>query len=308
MTASLGASVVIPTYGRDHVLLETIQRVLALDPAPGELLVVDQSPAHAEQVERELRALDGAGRIRWVRLDRPSIPGAMNLGLSLAREDVVIFLDDDVVPVADLIGAHLAAQREAPFVAGQVLQPGEQPQPLAEGPQAPFSFRSSGRGPVDELIGCNFSVRRASALSLGGFDEQFVAAGYRYEREFCDRVRRAGHVILFEPLAGVRHLQAAAGGTRAFGHHLRTARPGHSVGSYYYLLQSRPSGWLRRFLVRPLRSIRTRHHLRRPWWILPTLLAEAAGMMWALRLWRQGPRLVSSRLQGDDQPEGVAGS
>lgn len=288
-------SIVIPTFGRDEILIETIRRVLALDPPPAELLVMDQTPSHAAGVERELAALDDAGSIRWIRLPRPSIPQAMNRGLLLAQNDVVIFLDDDVIPVPDLVAVHLAAQRGSGIVVGQVLQPGEEPVERGAGRS---TFSSSTRGEIGEIIGCNFSVRRNLALSLGGFDERFVAVAYRFEQEFADRARRAGESILFEPTASVRHLRAPSGGTRAYGVHLRTARPNHSVGAYYYLLRARPTGWLMRLLGRPFRAVRTRHHLRRPWWIPPTVLAEAGGLLWALWLIAAGPRL----LRGEERP------
>lgn len=283
------ASVVIPTYGRDRVLVETVQRVLALDPPPAEVLVMDQSPSHAQDVAHTLAELDHAGSIRWIRLPKPSIPGAMNRGLELARHATVIYLDDDVAPVPGLVADHLAAQKGAGIVVGQVLQPGEDPTP-ADGPA--FAFNSSAPQEIGEIIGCNFSVRRDLARTLGGFDERFVAVAYRFEQEFADRARRAGETILFAPAASIRHLRAPRGGTRTYGTHLRTARPNHSVGGYYYLLRARPRGWLSRLLRNPFRAVCTRHHLRRPWWILPTLIAEAGGLIWALCLVASGPKLL----------------
>lgn len=254
---------------------------------------MDQSLAHAAEVERELAALDEARHIRWIRLARPSIPAAMNHGLAVAAHDIVIYLDDDVVPSPGLVAAHLSAQRGSGIVVGQVLQPGEEPVPAVVG--GGFTFNSALRQEIEEIIGCNFSVRRDLGLSLGGFDERFVAVAYRFEQEFADRARRAGERILFEPAAGIRHLRAPSGGTRAYGMHLRTARPNHSVGRYYYLLRARPAGWLARLLRSPFRAVWTRHHLRRPWWILPTLVAEAGGLLWALWLFAAGPRLLRSR-------------
>src|SRR6185369_12123650 len=110
--------------------------------------------------------------------------------------------------------------------------------------------------------------RREDALALGGFDENFVRVAYNFEREFADRWRAAGGTIQFTPEAAIRHLKAAAGGTRSFGEHLTTAFPAHSVGAYYFLLRSPLAKHrLRAFAARLVRSVVTRHHLRRPWWI-----------------------------------------
>lgn len=293
-----GVSIVVPTYGRHEVLVETLVRLAELDPPAAEIVVVDQTPDHPQAVDRRLAELEAAGSIRRLRRERPSIPGAMNDGLLAARGEIVLFCDDDVIPVAELAGAHRLAHQRNPraIVAGQVLQPGEQPEALSGDT---FAFRSSLAQRASEFVGCNFSIRRDVLLELGGFDERFVAAAYRYERELADRATRAGVPVLFEPAAALRHLRASGGGTRAWGDHLRTTRPGHAVGEYYYLLRARgrPGRW-RELAGRPWRAIRTRHHLRHPWWIPATLIAEVTGFLWGLALVARGPGLLADPGRG----------
>jgi GT2 family glycosyltransferase len=295
---ALPVSIVIPTYRRGQVLVDTVGYLRALEPPAAEILLVDQTERHDPAIAAHLLALDASGAVRWMRLPAPSITRAMNEGLRRASQPVVLYLDDDIVPGDALIAAHHAAQAsgEAGIVAGQVLQPGEQPtQPAGE-----FRFTSSARAWIDELMGGNFSVKRALALELGGFDENFVHVAYRFEAEFCSRARSAGERILYEPAASIRHLRAGQGGTRAFGQHLTTARPSHSVGAYYYLLAARGiEGRVGKMAWRFARSVRTRHHLRRPWWIPATLAAEAMGLLWALRLRLAGPRLLAR--EGSDK-------
>lgn len=287
-------SIVVPTFERHEILVETLRGLLALDPPAAEIVVVDQSARHPPGTEQALAQLERTGAIRRWRRSAPSIPGAMNDGLLAARSEVVLFCDDDVEADRRLAGTHAEAHRAFPraLIAGQVLQPGEVPEPL-EGER--FEFRSTLPQEVREFVGCNFSVRRDVLVALGGFDESFVAAAYRYEGELCDRARRAGVSTRFEPRASVRHLRAPRGGTRAWGDHLRTARPSHAVGEYYYLLRARERAgrWLE-LGRRPLRAVRTRHHLRRPWWIPVTLFAEATGLLWALWLAARRPRLLPS--------------
>ena len=271
-------------------MLDTIARLMSLADAPDEILIVDQTRDHPHDIEAKLRALDEQGRIRWLRLEQPSIPKAMNVALREARSDTVLFLDDDIIPGENLVAAHREAQAHAMLVAGMVLQPGEKPASLRPGES--FRFTSDAPARIAEFMGGNFSVRRETAVALGGFDENFVGAAYRFEAEFASRhVARHGP-IHYEPGAVIDHLQIATGGTRAHGHHLRTLRPMHSVGAYYFLLRARPSGWVRQYLWRPIRAVRTRHHLRRPWWIPLTLFSELRGMYLAWRLFRSGPRLL----------------
>lgn len=291
MAVALPISVVIPTYRRESVLLETLAYMLALDPGPSEILVIDQSEKHEPETTRQLETLQAAGHIRVVSLAAPSIPCAMNRGLQEAKQEIVLFLDDDIRPEPGLVSAHLAAHNEHPdvLVAGRVIQPWEEGLDIP--PDGPFQFAGLRTAWIDEFMGGNFSVSRSRALALGGFDENFVRVAYRFEAEFAHRARNLGLRIRFEPDACLHHLKAGVGGTRTFGEHLTTWKPGHAVGAYYHALRTTDgTDCLREFFGRPIRAVATRHHLRRPWWIPATLFAELCGMIWAVKLAWAGPR------------------
>ena len=268
MTSSVSITVAIPTYGRDQVLVDTIRHVLALDPPPAEVIVLDQTKEHVLEVARTLEAWHRSAAIRWLHLPEPLIPGALNRGLIEARHDIVLFLDDDIVPEPGLVKAHVNAheQIKARLVAGRVVQPWQRENDFSCDKQ--FHFASCRPAWIEEFMAGNFSISRQLALKIGGFDECFVRVAYNFEAEFAHRWRNAGNGIYFEPAAKIHHLRATDGGTRMFGEHLRSVRPNHAVGAYYYFLRT----WSGRksmfkFLARPFRAISTRHHLRRPWWI-----------------------------------------
>jgi GT2 family glycosyltransferase len=280
------------------VLIESIDSLLRIAPNAAEILVLDQTAQHTAQVNDALDRWHASGQIRWLRLSEPSIPRAMNLGLLEASNDVVLFLDDDIVPFPELVAAHVNAHREGHrLVAGRVLQPWDGD--VASAPWDAKQFASTEAREVEGFMGGNFSLRRREAMELGGFDENFVRVAYHFEREFADRWRSRGGPIFFCPDAAIRHLKAASGGTRSFGGHLTTFLPAHSVGAYYYLLRSpRAERRVLEFFARPLHSIMTRHHLRRPWWIPVTLFAELTGILWALALYARGPRYCEGRSEG----------
>src|SRR5207244_5290097 len=96
--AVAGADVItiaIPTYNRQEIAVQTVLRLL---PFGAPIVVVDQTPAPHEP----LASLP----IRLIRLPEPSIPHAMNVAVEAAATDVVLFLDDDVVPSPALVDAH----------------------------------------------------------------------------------------------------------------------------------------------------------------------------------------------------------
>lgn len=286
MKTPLSVSIVIPTYRREVVLLDTLRALLALEQPAAEILVVDQTEQHEARTETALGEMASHGSIRWLRLAEASIPKAMNAGLMHASHPVVLFLDDDIRPAPGLVAAHYAAHAAATdmLVAGRVIQPWEEG--LDHSLQPSFHFAGTRPQRINEFMGGNFSIRRATALALGGFDQNFVRVAYKFEAEFAHRFRASGRGIVFEPAAWLHHLKAGSGGTRTFGEHLTTWRPDHAVGAYYYGLRTGEVGV---FATRPLRAVATRYHFRHPWRIPGTLIAELSGMLWALGLFLRGP-------------------
>ena len=289
-------TVAIPTYGRDQSLVDTIEAILGLSPQPLEVLVVDQTRSHSPSCFEYLKETNSKGLINWMRLSKPSITQAMNIALKKATGDHVLFLDDDIIPDTALISAHLSSAIEKPndIIAGRVLQPWHQgkPDPAAQ----PFLFNSLDSKKVKEFIGCNVCIPRDLAIDIGGFDVNFVRVAYRYEAEFAHRWIQSGLEITYSPKALIHHLKVRRGGTRSHGDHLRTWRPDHSVGRYYYLLKCKPIHLaLVGFISGFFRSIRTRHHLSKPWWIPFTAFAELTGACWAINLALKGAKLLKRR-------------
>ena len=293
-------SVVIPTYRRGEILLHTLDLLFRLDPPPREILAVDQTEQHSTEVAQALQRLESCGRIRVIRFSPPSIPRAMNVGLREAKGSVVLYLDDDVEPASNLVAAHAARYAGGyAAVCGQVLQPGEVPDPAANpGPRgtgfrADLDFRFCGTREAElaSVISCNLSVDREIALSIGGFDEQFIGSAYRYETDFARRLVAAGHRIRFAPEASLRHLRLSIGGTRSLGDHLRRPSPLHSVGDYYFAFRHARGAERWAYGVRRLmREICNRFYLKRPWQIPAKAISELRAWGMALRLHRQGPR------------------
>lgn len=291
-------SVVIPTYGREGVLLDTVRSVLALAEPPDEVLVIDQTEEHESDTAAALHAWASEGVVRWIRLPRPSIPVAMNTGLREARSQVVLFLDDDVVPEPGLVAVHRGAHGgpSVAAVVGMVLQPGEEPVPgsgrrgATQGLGADLGFRFCSSEPCEiaNVMAGNLSVNRDAALACGGFDERFVGVAYRFETEFARRLKRHGGRIVYEPRAAIRHLKAPSGGTRTWGDHRTSARPEHSVGDYYFaLLEGRGlERWryvLRRIVREPLAGARATGPASLP----AKLLGELRGLQLARKLVRE---------------------
>jgi len=224
----------------------------------------------------------------------------MNVGLSAAANEIVLFLDDDIIPGQVLIKIHSEGYRDESIcaIAGQVLQPEEKSGSSAtaykkNGLQRymDFPFWSDQQALIENGMAGNLSVRKKYALQVGGFDENYVGVAYRFETDFCRRLCRGGGNILFEPAASIRHLRADRGGTRKYGTHLCSYRPHHGVGDYYFALQNGTfSESLPYILCRPFKEISTRFHLRKPICIPVKLFGEMLALCWALWLYVRGSK------------------
>jgi GT2 family glycosyltransferase len=281
-------TIAIPTYKRGAILIETLERLLTLEPPPREIIVVDQTPEHPPEIARRLEALQD--RIKLIKLDQPSIPHAMNVALQQATSPIVLYVDDDVEPPPHLAAAHARVYEDQGVWAcvGQVLQPGEQPEHFDEKTLRSGLIRDLGMRfnhdtamDVQNVIACNLSVRRDRALAIGGFDEHFTMVAYRFETEFAVRVVKAGGRVRFEPAAGLRHLKIPTGGVRAYGDHKRSAHPAHSTGDYYFARLHVPRFWT--YVAQRLRqNVLTRYHLTHPWFIPAKVIGEIRGLLLAL--------------------------
>ena len=293
----LNISIVIPTYRREQTLVNTINFLLGLDTLADEILVVDQTQQHETRTESLLSDLHQAHKIRWIRRTEASITKAMNHGLAEARNQLVLFLDDDIEPISELVAEHLHAHQRTPDLwasVGQVVQPWQSPADISPPGRmtglrkdCDFPFHTTSNHNVENVMAGNLCVNREKTLSIGGFDENFVGSAFRFETEFAKRVGKAGGRIRFQGAAGIKHLRVNEGGTRSTGSHLTSADPKHGVGDHYYaFLHGTPTEAWRYSIIRVLREVRTKFHLTHPWWIPVKLVGETRAMWQGCKLAR----------------------
>lgn len=292
-------TIAIPTYRRGAILLSMLGRVFTLDPPADEIVVIDQTLDHPAEVAAQLETWSREKRITYIQRATPSIPQAMNHALRVAKSDLVLFLDDDVEPVRDIVAAHASvyAAPDVWAVVGQCLDPGvvpeHYPQPMNDYGIRDLGFRFNHDEAADiaNVIAMNLSVRRERALQIGGFDENYVMVAYRFESDFALRLVAAGGRIRFEPRASVKHLKIPTGGTRAYGDHRTSTSPAHSAGDYYFALHHARS-FAEHVRTRLRKNVLTRYHARHPWTIPAKLVGELRGLVLARRLAKQGRKLL----------------
>ncbi len=107
---ALSASVVIPTYQkveRLRIVLDTF-RVQSLSPDRFEIVVVnDGSDDGTDALLSHVRATNPLFPLRSIRQARQGRAAARNQGIQLAKHPVLVFCDDDTIPLPHYLAAHL---------------------------------------------------------------------------------------------------------------------------------------------------------------------------------------------------------
>ena len=103
-------SIIIPTYNRSALLQRAVASALTACPQDGEVIVIDDRSDTAETALRDIT--DPRLRITTNTGDKGAA-GARNHGIAQARGEIVMFLDDDDVMVADYPARVIAAARES---------------------------------------------------------------------------------------------------------------------------------------------------------------------------------------------------
>jgi GT2 family glycosyltransferase len=221
----VAASLIIPTYNRSEVLLDTLGMAVRQEYGSYEIIVVDQTKSIDARLRRYLSA--AGDRIQYIHLPEPSLPAARNAGIRAAKGDIILFVDDDVRIEPDYLAGHMRNYEDPAVggVMGALVKSFDQP-----GDVYLDSFKSSSRGHwpeftvapgprpdvslVNWLIGCNASYRRRALVDVGLCDERFSGSGWCEDADLSMRIGRAGYTLLLDSRIKLIHLELSSGGCR----------------------------------------------------------------------------------------------
>jgi GT2 family glycosyltransferase len=207
-------SIVLSTLGNYDVLAKVLDGYERQDAPAGsfELLVVtdqkDPDPARVDALvaERPYPVTRLSGR-------RPGLSANRNTGWDAARAPVVMFTDNDTIPVRRLVSEHLASHAAHPdkevAVAGHVRwAKGIEVTPFMKwldyGIQFDYTSLKGDEGSWAHLYGANSSIKRSFLAQVGGYDEERLP--YLYEDlDWGYRAREHGVRVIYNRRAIVDH-------------------------------------------------------------------------------------------------------
>lgn len=223
-------SLIVPTYGREQVLRDTLKNVAQQDYPHYEVLVVDQTQTHEPETQALLETMAAADKIRYYQLPWASLPGARNYAIERSQGDILVFIDDDVELPPGYLQAHARNYLDRPevgAVAGRVFDRMkladaggleiETLPPEAMDPGIAWYHidlvHTTKPQQVLTARGCNMSFRRSLFTEHGlRFDERFRGSAVREESDFCLGLRPTGLIIWYDPEAHLVHLGEETGG------------------------------------------------------------------------------------------------
>jgi GT2 family glycosyltransferase len=210
-------TVVVPTFRRPDALDVTLTSLAAVEHPTDRLEVIVVDDGSGDETPEVVSSHPG---VTFVRQENSGAAAARNRGARVARGDFVLFVDDDIVVETSHLVRHLAVHARHP----RALINGEwefAPATMAALQATPFGryrlaleeeFRRA--APVEALNdGCfrcdvipsqDLSLSRELFWEIGGFDEDFPAAGAE-DQEFSLRARDAGCVLLRDPSIRLLH-------------------------------------------------------------------------------------------------------
>lgn len=211
-------SLIIPTYNREAVLVDSIRCALRQEGVDYEVIVVDQTLGHDPATREYLQEV--SSRIRYHYSEQKGLTRARNTGFRLSSGDVLVFIDDDTLFEPDFLARHLEAHQAGnDVVQGRVIEERSRlySRPVWITPW--LKFRGGNNCPRDgatnNVTGCNFSVSRAAYEALGGFDEGYIGRATREDSDFGYRAWKSGYKVWYASRACVRHLALPSGGVKS---------------------------------------------------------------------------------------------
>lgn len=210
-------TILIPSYQRREPLrrlLEALDASVVRQPELGEgldiLVVLDGSTDGSREMCDQME-LQMSLTAHW----KPNAgrAAARNAGLERARGDIILMLDDDMVPADDLLARHRdfhEHHREPAFLMGPCLFPRDvevvgMNRGWAEEQYARLAQQGEVLDPDDGSF-ANTSAPLALIRELGGFDPRFVGWGGE-DYEMALRILRAGVPLRYEHALVAWHLQ-----------------------------------------------------------------------------------------------------
>ena len=226
--APSSVSIVICTKDRCRLLAQLVDCLLHLDAALVREIVIVANPAEDSLAHRVHAHYATKKRVSVLRHEGAyNFSQQSNRGAARCSGDLLLFLNDDIVPIT----SHWLEALRAPFADAKVgisgpllLYPDERSQHAgmylgfndcaghtmrgARLPEDEYMFMASAPRNVSAVTGAAMLTTRALFEDMNGFDRQLGT--YLQDLDFCLRVRNSDRDIIYEPRSLLFHMESVS--------------------------------------------------------------------------------------------------
>jgi glycosyltransferase involved in cell wall biosynthesis len=239
----LRISVIIPSHFRPGALCRVLEGLSRQTFPFSDFEVVVVLDGECAESVRMMSERTWPFELRYFVQSQRGATAARNLALREARGQVIVALDDDVVPSANLLSAHAKwhLNSDPNLVIGTFSRSTESPEPLVQR-ACDWSHLHTGllgqagsdQNNLASLVADgNLSVPRAELLAIGGWDEAIRGVGGSDDLDLARRWLAAGYRLQSDPSAIGEHYWC-----KTWSEHLRDQR---NIGrAHKYVVEKNP--------------------------------------------------------------------
>ena len=238
----ISVELVIPSYNRFKLLLNTLKQIRVLYP---DLNICAGVQGDIVQASKGYFASDY--KVRFINVPTPSTTNALNLCINSSEANIVLILDDDAVPHFGWLESHVSAFASDPeltytcgreirfrmgrsvyseaarivveWIFGLLLKKNKTINGRIVGWTNKLglifgNFDQPGTCLINTPRGCNMAVRKEPFLKMGGFRDTYWGNAWGYEADFGLRMAKTGKYGRYVGDAIVVHHEVPSGGSR----------------------------------------------------------------------------------------------
>ena len=214
-------TIIIPTFERPNACEKCVKNLLKQTYKNFEIVVIDDSCKKKYNIK-------DTGKVRYLKTEkRLGLGKSKNLGIKLARGNIIVVVDDDIILKPDYIDIIVGDLKKykAGAVGGRLLYPQLPNMGIRDGSLVKISkltgeiyawFSKDTKKPVFvETMHACVAFWKKIAIEVNFFDSWKFTGNYTYmEPDFFNKLLKRGYKLLYEPKAIAYHYQLKEGGTR----------------------------------------------------------------------------------------------
>ena len=175
-------SIIIPTYERQSLLFDLVEKLNKQKFSNYEVFIIDQSLKDLSLEFKNYKYLNF--KLNYIHLNNPGVCYARNLGVKESNSNIILFLDDDMYPddfnFLNKIENFMCQNENVDAIQGQIIENNKKKMRFHNKDDLSNTFNKE-TDEIDILVTGNCIVRKKAFISVHGFNEQYKGRTFGFE-------------------------------------------------------------------------------------------------------------------------------